>query len=287
MGYLHIDNLYLNQTILLFKQCYALEKIHGTSTSIVWKFENKHIHVNTGGIGNTEFNALFDKEFLKEKFMEIFPDQDVRIYGEGYGGKTQGMSHVYGKELKFIGFDVKVGSVWLNVPNAEDVCKQFRLEFVAYDIIDTDLESLTAHRDLPSVQAERNGCGSDKKREGDVLRPLVEMRTNNGERVITKFKPAEKMETKTKREVSAEMLQVLADAEDIAEEWVTNMRLEHVLQKFPADVNMESMGDIVKAMVADVYREGREEIVESKAAEKAIGRMTVKLFKGKLTSRIK
>jgi hypothetical protein len=30
MGYLHIDNLYKSQDILLFKRCYALEKIHGT-----------------------------------------------------------------------------------------------------------------------------------------------------------------------------------------------------------------------------------------------------------------
>ena len=27
MGYLHIDNLYKNTTILNFKECYALEKI--------------------------------------------------------------------------------------------------------------------------------------------------------------------------------------------------------------------------------------------------------------------
>ena len=27
MGYLHIDNLYKNQTIRLFRECYALEKV--------------------------------------------------------------------------------------------------------------------------------------------------------------------------------------------------------------------------------------------------------------------
>ena len=30
MGYMHIDNLYKDQRILQFKECYALEKIHGT-----------------------------------------------------------------------------------------------------------------------------------------------------------------------------------------------------------------------------------------------------------------
>jgi len=73
-------------------------------------------------------------------------------------------------------------------------------------------------------------------------------------------------ETKTKRVVSAEDLKVLSDAKEIAEEWVTNMRLEHVLQKFDADVGMESMGDIIKAMIEDVYREAKDEIVECKAS---------------------
>lgn len=31
MGYLHIDNLYKNRDILLFRECWALEKVHGTS----------------------------------------------------------------------------------------------------------------------------------------------------------------------------------------------------------------------------------------------------------------
>ena len=287
MAYLNIDNLYLNQTILLFKECYSLEKIHGSSSHIGWKFDSNQIHLFSGGESNVNFTALFDKEFLVKKFQEIFPDQDATIYGEVYGGKCQGMSHVYGKEMKFIGFDVKVGDVWLNVPNAEDVCNNFNVEFVDYVKIEVNLDNLNIERDKPSVQAVRNGITEPKPREGVVLRPLVEMRTNNGERVICKYKPDEKMETKTKREVTPEQLKVLADADEIAEEWVTNMRLEHVLQKFSADVNMEAMGDIIKAMISDVYREGREEIVESKAVEKAIGKKTVQLFKQKLQSKLK
>jgi hypothetical protein len=284
---MHIDNLYKNQTILLFKEVWALEKIHGTSAHIGWKHGEKKIHFFSGGEKHENFVALFDKDFLIKKFEEIFPDQDVVIFGEAYGGKQQGMSKTYGKELKFIGFDVKVDVVWLNVPNAEDVCKQFGIEFVDYVKVPTELEALNAERDLPSIQAQRNGITEPRQREGVVLRPLVEMRTNNGERVISKYKPEEFGETKTKREVSAEQLKVLEDAKAIAEEWVTVMRLQHVLQKFPADTGMEAMGDIIKAMISDVYREGRDEIVESKAVEKAIGKQTVKLFKTKLQSRLK
>lgn len=287
MGYLHINNLYKSQEILLFKECYALEKIHGTSSHIGWKFENKQIHFFAGGESHEKFLALFDQAFLKAKFEEIFPDVDATIYGEAYGGKQQGMSHTYGKELKFIGFDVQVGELWLNVPNAEDVCKKFNIEFVHYDKIEVNLDNLNAYRDAPSVQAIRNGCGDDKKREGIVLRPLIEMRLNNDERVICKYKPDEQMENKTKREVSPEQLKVLEDAKAIAEEWVVELRLVHVLQKFPNDVNMESVGNIIKAMIEDVYREGKNEIIESKAVEKAIGKKTVELFKRKLQNNLK
>lgn len=286
MGYLSIDNLYKNQTILLFKEAYALEKIHGTSSHIGWKFETKKVNFFTGE-NHQLFLSLFDEQFLIKKFEEIFPDQDVVIFGEHYAGKCQGMSHTYGKQSKFIGFDVKVGEVWLNVPNAENVCQQFGIEFVYYQKIEVTLENLTVERDSYSVQASRNGILEPKKREGIVCRPLVEMRTNNGERVICKYKPDEEMETKTKREVSPEQLKVLSDAKEIAEEWVTNLRLEHVLQKFPADVSMEAMSDIIKAMIADVYREGRDEIVESKEVGMAIGGVTVKLMKAKLQSTLK
>lgn len=287
MAYMHISNLYKSQEILLFKECYALEKIHGTSSHIGWKFENKQIHFFAGGESHEKFLALFDQAFLKAKFEEIFPDVDATIYGEAYGGKQQGMSHTYGKELKFIGFDVQVGELWLNVPNAEDVCKKFNIEFVHYDKIEVNLDNLNAYRDAPSVQAIRNGCGDDKKREGIVLRPLIEMRLNNDERVICKYKPDEQMENKTKREVSPEQLKVLEDAKAIAEEWVVELRLVHVLQKFPNDVNMESVGNIIKAMIEDVYREGKNEIIESKAVEKAIGKKTVELFKRKLQNNLK
>lgn len=286
MGYLHIENLYKNQTILLFKECYAMEKIHGTSAHLGWKFINSVLNFSSGGESHEKFINLFNIPVLGQKLGEMFPDADVTIYGEAYGGKQQGQSWRYGKDLKFICFDVQVGDVWLNVPNAEDVCTKLGLEFVSYRKITTDVETLTAERDSDSVQAVRNGMGKHP-REGVVLRPLVEMKLNNGERVICKYKPDEQMETKTKREVTPEQVKVLADAKAIAEEWVTNLRLEHVLQKLPADISMEGVPEIIKAMIEDVYREGKGEIIESKEATKAIGNKTVQLFKQKLNSTLK
>lgn len=287
MGYLHISNLYKDQTILLFKECYAMEKIHGTSAHVGWNCIEKKVYFFSGGEKHENFIKLFDTDFLKSKFEEIFPDINTTIFGEAYGGKQQGMSHTYGNELKFIGFDVKVGNIWLNVPNAEDVCNKFNIEFVSYEKIEVNIENLTAERDKPSVQAVCNGITEPKKREGIVVRPLVEMKTSNGERVIAKYKPDEFNETKTKREISSGQLQILENANEIAEEWVTSLRLEHVLQRFPDNVNIESMGEIIKAMIEDVYREGRDELIESREVAKAISNKTVKLFKQKLQNKIK
>lgn len=282
MGYLHIDNLYKDQTILMFKECYALEKIHGTSAHISWNLKEKKVKFFSGGESYERFVSLFDIEFLQKTFAENFIDSNVTIYGEAYGGKQQGMSNTYGKELKFIGFEVQVGEYWLNVPNAESVCKKLNIDFVEYVKVSTDLEALNFERDKPSTQAKRNGIIEDKIREGVVLKPLNEFTLNNGKRVIAKHKRDEFKETKTPREVSPEEFKILEDAKAIAEEWVTEMRLHHVLDKLPKGINVESTKLVIDAMVEDVYREAKGEIIESKEVTKCIGGKTAIMFKKKL-----
>lgn len=277
MGYLHIENLYKNQTILLFRECYAMEKIHGTSAHISW---NKgEVGFFSGGVGHPQFVALFNAETLAAKFKEVFGDQKVTVYGEAYGGKCQGMSATYGTSLRFVVFDVQVGDVWLNVPAAENVAQTLGLEFVHYVKTTTDLDSLNYERDSPSVQAHRNGNMVARHREGVVLRPLVEMTTNNGSRVIAKHKRAEFGETRTPRDVTPEQAQALADADAVAQEWVTAMRLEHVLDKMPGYQLPEDTGKILAAMTEDVLREGAGEIVDSRDVRKAIGKATAALLR--------
>jgi hypothetical protein len=284
MGYLSIENLYKNQTILLFKECYAMEKIHGTSAHIAWSADDKTIRFFSGGAKHETFIKIFDEQLLKDKFNELFPISSVVVYGECYGGKQQGMSNTYGKEMKFIVFDVKIDKYWLNVPNANDVSKSLGLEFVDYVKISTDLKDIDFERDKDSVQAIRNGCGEGKLREGVILRPLVELTLNNGERVISKHKRDEFKETSTVRDVniSPEQMKVLEDAKAIAEEWVTEMRLLHVLDKLPQGINVESTKMVIQAMTADVYKEAKGEIIESKLVEKYIGSRTAMLFQRKI-----
>jgi hypothetical protein len=285
MGYLHVSNLYKDQTILNFKRIYALEKIHGTSAHIKWNAENQSITFFSGGESHVNFLNLFDQDFLKSKFLEFFPFISVTIFGEAYGGRQQGMSATYGTALKFIAFDVQVDDEWLNVPKAEQLVLDLGLEFVYYKEISIDLSEIDDERDADSEQAIRNGVGVGKKREGVILRPLEEFTAKYG-RVICKHKRDEFIETKTPRTVNTADLKVLENAGAIADEWVVPMRLAHVLDKLVGEKDIQLIPKVIAAMVEDVYREGKGEIVESKATTSAIGKKTVVLYKQYLNSLI-
>ncbi len=281
MGYMYIDNLYNNGEILLFKECYALEKIHGTSAKIIWKDEK--VIFFSGGEKHEKFIELFDEEKLTKRFKELF-ECDVVIYGEAYGGKCQGMSDTYGKKLKFIVFDVKVDNNWLDVPNAFDVTDKLKLEFVSFNKISTDLKEIDKQRDLPSIQARKNNIEGDKIREGIVLRPLIELTKNNGNRIIVKHKRDEFRETLSKRKVmSPEKQKLWDDAKAIAEEWVVPMRLTHVLDKLNNPDKIENTREVIIAMIEDVKREGKEEIIWAKEVEGALGKKTAQLYKQKIS----
>jgi hypothetical protein len=312
MAYMpHINNLYKDQELLMFKEAYALEKIHGTNAKIEYDPKTQQIRFFSGGTKHETFVKLFDVDKLTESFkaMGIF-DRDVVIYGESYAGKEQGMSHTYGPVGKFIVFDVKIGDLWLDVPKAEKVAHDFGLEFVHYVKVPTDLAVLDAWRDAPSVQAIRNGITSvignnvldatdgvvdhpllgrllnPRKREGIILRPLIELRKNNGERLICKHKGDDFRETATPRPVVDPAKQkLLEDAQSVADDFVTPMRLQHVLDKLPGHC-MERMKDIISAMIEDVNREGAGEFTPSPQVSKAIGSKTVVLYKEYLKSLI-
>lgn len=280
MGYLHIQNLYRDQTILIFREVFALEKIHGTSAHVLWK--NGELHFFSGGEKHENFLKVFDQVALKEKFEKI-GHPEVVVFGEAYGGKQQGQSWRYGKDLKFVAFDVKVGDHWLSVTNASGLVGALGLEFVHFARVSTDVDALNAERDAPSEQAKRNGVEGDKPREGVVLRPIVEVKLNDGSRIIAKHKRDEERETKTPRKIDdPEKLAVLEKADAIANEWVTPTRLEHVLDKlgadFPEGYDVSYTPEVIKRMIEDVTREAAGEIVDSKEARKAIGKLTAQMF---------
>lgn len=280
MSYLSIQNLYKNQNILLFKKCWALEKVHGTSAHVKYNVGvSPALSLFSGGESPVRFATLFDQADLTTRIAAL-GHPEVTIYGEAYGGSQQGMKETYGAELRFIAFDVQIGDTWLAVSDMVQVLDALGIEIVPYEEVSTDLTELDRVRDQPSVVAVRRGTGNDKPREGVVLRPLIEMITNNGHRIIAKHKTEKFAERATPQKVvDPAKLEVLAQATAIAQEWVTPMRLQHVLDKLDMPHDMTATSRVIKAMIDDVYREAAGEIVESKDASSAIGKRTAVLFK--------
>lgn len=117
---------------------------------------------------------------------------------------------------------------------------------------------------------------------GVVLKPLEEFTDKRGKRVIVKHKRDEFRETATKREVDPEKLKFLEESNAIAEEWVTNMRLSHVLDKLGNPSDIKNIRDVIKAMQEDVFREGEGEIIDTIYSRKAVAKKTGVMYKKRL-----
>ena len=199
----------------------------------------------------------------------------------------QGMStRGYGKTLKFVAFEVKIGDSWLDVPSAEKFVKSIGLDFVPYVRCSTDISVLDAERDKPSEQAKKLGEGDNWPREGIVIRPLVEVVKNNGERIVAKHKGEAFAEVKTKREVDPTQLERIREALQHADEWVTKNRLENILSHIPEPHTIQMTGSIIKTMVEDIEREGKDEILLTKELKGQIGKQAAKLYKDYLQSKL-
>lgn len=281
MGYLHIPNLYRPEAadLLLFSRLWSLEKIHGTSAHVTWR--GGAVSLSPGGETAARFAALFDVADLRSRFAAA-GHEDVVVYGEAYGGRQQAQAWRYGPDLRFAAFDVSVAvgerRGWLAAPAAAALCARLGLEFVHYELVPSDLASLDAQRDAPSVQARRNGVAGDQPREGVVLRPEVELFRGDGSRLIAKHKRHEERETRTPREVGdPAALAVVTDADAAAFEWVTDTRMEHVLDKVQPS-GVRDTARVLDAMVEDVLREGEGMVVDTPALRKAIRARASRLF---------
>ncbi len=161
------------------------EKVDGTNIRII---------INNGKI---EFKGKTDKAqippFLLEKLKQIFltiddrifdlfGDNDVCLYGEGYGAKIQKGGGNYRQDQSFVLFDVKIGKWWLQRSGVEEIANKLSLDIVPI-IGEGTLWDM--------VEMAKEGFKSrwgDFLAEGIVARPKVELFARNGERIITKIK---------------------------------------------------------------------------------------------------
>jgi hypothetical protein len=289
MGYMHIIQLYkCPEFFELSKEIYAMEKIHGTSAWITFK-SNGDVGYFSGGENYENFKKLFNEGELGKKLQQISDANGwtkMRVHGEAYGGKQQGMCQTYGPNLKFIVFDVFVSKEsdghFLSVPEAERVAIDLGLEFVYYTQGNNNPKWIEEQAEMKSIQALRNGITTDKPREGVVVRPLTEMNFKDGTRAIAKYKNAEFWEISSRRPLG-ESVKLLDNVQQIVNEWVTDQRFVHVVDHVLRDktdktITFADIKVFMESMLEDVKREADGEIVWSIGLEKEIRRKTGSMF---------
>ena len=160
------------------------EKVDGTNIRV--RFDGNTITFG-GKTDNAQIPAQLvmrlNEIFLPrlEKFKDIFTDE-VCLYGEGYGAKIQKGGGKYRPDPSFVLFDVKIGEWWLERPKVEEIADNLGLDIVP--MIGTG--KLSEMVDMCESGFESKW--GQFKAEGIVARPLVELQTRGGERIITKLK---------------------------------------------------------------------------------------------------
>ena len=161
------------------------EKIDGTNIRIGWIPE---VGINIGGrTDNAQIPTfLYQKlteRFTKEKLMGLFPETSVMLCGEGYGAKIQkGGGNYISSGVDFILFDVKIDDWWLKREDVEDIAEKLGIQVVP--IIHTG----TIGEGISSVKSGVPSEFGSFEAEGLVLKPIVELKSRNGHRIITKLK---------------------------------------------------------------------------------------------------
>jgi hypothetical protein len=137
-------------------------------------------------------HTLFDSQlntfgYLFCKEGEVLPQ--VCLYGEGYGNRIQGNGKQYSDTQDFVLFDVWINGWWLMREAVESIADQLGIRVVP----------IIGHGTLQDcIDIVKQGFTSqwgDFRAEGIVARPVVELQTRAGKRIITKIKYRDYKET--------------------------------------------------------------------------------------------
>lgn len=162
------------------------EKVDGTNVRILWdgyrvSFAGRTDKAQIPKHLLERLNVLFGGETKEELFEQIFGKTEVILFGEGFGEKIQKGGGLYG-DVDFILFDVWVGGWWLDSVNVTDIAEKFGIRRVPVVFTGTLNDGVQYIRKHPKSKLR------DAELEGIVGRPVVQMFSRKGERIMVKIK---------------------------------------------------------------------------------------------------
>ena len=164
------------------------EKVDGTNIRVYWdghkvqfggRTDNAQIPVPLVNFLNSKFGGDVNEELFEQKFGE----NEVIIFGEGYGPKIQN-GGLYRNDIDFIVFDVRIGYNYQSRETVEEIANYFGLNIVPVLFegpLQTGVDYMMTN---PKSIIATNGA----MMEGLVARPKRELRDRCGNRMIVKIK---------------------------------------------------------------------------------------------------
>lgn len=184
-----VEGKFRNETIEFLKDIdwEFTEKIDGTNIRIVWDGHKVSYYGRTdkAQIPSQLMNKLielFGGDINEEMFEQKFGETPVMLIGEGYGAKIQKGGGNYRSDNDFILFDVCINNNYLSRENVKDIASYFNIDVVPTVMVGKLQEGIDYVKTKPKSKI---GVAD---MEGLVARPVIELRTRTGDRVIVKIK---------------------------------------------------------------------------------------------------
>ena len=162
------------------------EKIDGTNIRIIIDNDTVEFRGRTNSDDNIPAHLL---EHLKNRYtmdkLTPFLGKQAIIFGEGFGYKIQnGGAYVNGDPVvKFHAFDVLLYNTWMQQDDMRGLLKTIDIECAQY------IGSVeTTNFETPAFIGLRSMINMDAVMEGVIARPVREMLTAHGDRVMWKLK---------------------------------------------------------------------------------------------------
>ena len=186
-----IEGQWRNPFIEFLKDCQweCTEKIDGTNIGVVWDGHKVSFQGRTEkAIIPKGVEEFLDKTFggieNEELFEQMFGEENVILFGEGYGNKIQKVGAEYRPDNSFILFDVyKVDKdIWLDRNAVASIATAFGIDNVPV-IMTANLQEA-----IDYVKTKPQSTIGTAPMEGLVCRPKLDIRDNRGNRTIVKIK---------------------------------------------------------------------------------------------------
>ncbi len=162
------------------------EKVDGTNIRVYWdghkvQFGGRTERAQIPSDIVNYLNSVFGTNDAEQIFEEKFGENEVILFGEGYGPKIQN-GGAYRNDVSFIMFDVLISGNYQPRESVEDIAKAFGI-----DVVPIIFEG-TIQEGVDFVKTHPDSTMGTAKMEGLVGRPKIEMRDRCGKRVIVKIK---------------------------------------------------------------------------------------------------